>query len=333
MDYSNKAVGIDISRYNLITDWSILKQNVDFIIAKCSEGTNWTDPTFADNCQKAYDHNIPFGAYHYFRADYYTQFPLDDKERWPTPENDLQLQNLIKQIQNKKIYFLAIDYENFGNDHISGGWISESAKVFHGRVKDWLTVNKPNVILNDLAYTRNTYINESAPSMNNWIHQYGSWIAQWYWPGATKKNPGETITWEQFRAKLKDMDAKPSHFSTRATWEVWQISGDRFYLPGLKGAVDLNLYNGTKEELQDKIGFIEKPTEPVIIPITTSYKVNTRVNIRREPNKFSQSSGVLSVDEIISVSATQESDGYLWAKHARGWSAIYLIGNRYLTKM
>jgi GH25 family lysozyme M1 (1,4-beta-N-acetylmuramidase) len=32
-------------------------------------------------------------------------------------------------------------------------------------------------------------------------------------------------------------------------WQFWQFSGDKFYLPGVKGAIDLNYFNGSEAEL------------------------------------------------------------------------------------
>lgn len=264
-DYQTFALGLDISRYQKV-DWDVVAPHIDFVWAKCGEGTDWIDPAFADHCQQAYDRDIPFGAYFYFLADYYTQFPYSDKSRWPTPDRDLQLQNLIHSLKHKKFYFLAIDIEETGNLNIDPDWISEGAKVFAGRVQDWLAANHPGVPL--FIYTRNTYIKEHAPNINNWIQHYNSWIAQWWW------NPGaHPITWQDLRAKyLPAPNGKPAHFSTRPTWEMWQFTGDRFILPGIYNAenkprpVDVNLFNGTKAQLHAFINFTPRGTQPPAPP-------------------------------------------------------------------
>lgn len=248
-----RAFGIDISRYQRI-DWDVVAPNVDFVWAKCSEGTAWKDPAFADNVQACYDRDVPIGAYHYFITSYYTQFPFNDKSRWPAPEDDAQLQNLISALKHKKFYFLAIDIEETGNKNQSPSWISEGAKIFAGRVQDWLALNHPGVPL--FIYTRNTYIAQYAPSINDWIGQHNSWIAQWTW------NKGSTtVTWEQARATMPVDTLKPKYFSNRSTWEMWQYSGDRFIPPGIYNdqgkarTVDLDVFNGTKEDLYRWIKF------------------------------------------------------------------------------
>jgi GH25 family lysozyme M1 (1,4-beta-N-acetylmuramidase) len=326
MDYSNKAILLDLSRWNTVTDWQVLADNVDGVISKCSEGTDWIDPTFADNCQKAYDHNIAFGAYHYFRSAYYTQFPYpsnDDYSRWPSEENDLQFQNILRAIKHKKIYFLCIDYEEYGNN-TAPNWYSVGAHFLHNRVTHYITNNHPEIKLLPPVYTSQGFIGK-VPNLNNWIHRFPSWIAQWYWGAGLVQTD-----WNNLKNLLKDVNAKPALFSTRPTWELWQISGDRFHLPGLKGAVDINLYNGTRKEFLDFIEFKPKPVEPPLV--TTPYKAVVRTNIRSTPEIKNNIVGVLNAGEIIQVTETIEAGGYKWAKHSRGWSAVYQIGTRFIEK-
>ncbi|HCW06220.1 MAG TPA: hypothetical protein DGG95_02520 [Cytophagales bacterium] len=62
----NYLNGIDISHYQGIIDWDKVK--TDFVICKCTEGTNYLDPTFIHNKQACEDRGITFGCYHFSRG-------------------------------------------------------------------------------------------------------------------------------------------------------------------------------------------------------------------------------------------------------------------------
>lgn len=57
---------MDISHYNTITDWNAVKQAVDGIYIKATEGTTVIDPKFQTNAQEASKAGISVGFYHYF---------------------------------------------------------------------------------------------------------------------------------------------------------------------------------------------------------------------------------------------------------------------------
>lgn len=67
--------------------------------------------------------------------------------------------------------------------------------------------------------------------------------------------------------------------------------------------------------------------------IKNIYKATVVINVRKEPSFLSEVVGRIEKDELIEVLETKESGDYMWARHSKGWSAMYLIGNRYLTKM
>ena len=326
-NYKDLALGIDISLYNTVTDWAILADHVDFVTAKCSEGVYIIDPKFSSNCQSAYDHGIPFGAYHYFIASYYLQFPFPGSDEalahWPKPEDDLQLQNLIHALSFKTFYWLAIDLEETGNKNVDKVWMAAAAKIFVGRVADWLAQNHPDVQL--FVYTRNSYIAEYAPGINNWIGQYNSWICAPYWATGNV-----SVSWEQLRAAHYPPDAyKFGYFSTRPTWEMVQWSIDRFHLPGLSGAVDTNFVSMSRDEFIKWIKFVPHEAPPAPPPVVLQrYKViaSAGLNVRSEPDLYSTPTGLLAYGTQIDVSEIQEQQvgpqTYRWGRHMGGWSCI-----------
>ena len=44
------------------------KLNIDFVILKATEGTDWIDPEYAMRLVKCKENNIPVGAYHFLSA-------------------------------------------------------------------------------------------------------------------------------------------------------------------------------------------------------------------------------------------------------------------------
>lgn len=75
---------IDIYHETDVSDWSVVKKNVDGVYMKATEGTTYTDPAFKTYAQKAHAQKIPIGFYHYFwpaadigsagkQADYFYQ--------------------------------------------------------------------------------------------------------------------------------------------------------------------------------------------------------------------------------------------------------------------
>lgn len=61
--------GIDIYHGDIITDWSLLAQNIDFIFIKATEGDWRDDPKFKEYRVKAQLHKIPCGHYHFYRSN------------------------------------------------------------------------------------------------------------------------------------------------------------------------------------------------------------------------------------------------------------------------
>jgi lysozyme len=63
---NKKFSGIDISRYNKISDWGKIKNSVDFVFIKATEGRSHKDAKFKKNWDNAKKYGITRGAYHFF---------------------------------------------------------------------------------------------------------------------------------------------------------------------------------------------------------------------------------------------------------------------------
>ncbi|MFN8473980.1 MAG: GH25 family lysozyme [Anaerolineae bacterium] len=66
----SRAMGIDVSIWQREVDWPTVKAaGIEFAFAKASEGTDFTDPTFAANWPAMEAAGLLRGAYHYYQPD------------------------------------------------------------------------------------------------------------------------------------------------------------------------------------------------------------------------------------------------------------------------
>lgn len=61
-------LGNDISNYQTV-DWSVYKNNTNFVIIKATEGVGFTDAKFSSHRTGARTNNVPLGYYHFARPD------------------------------------------------------------------------------------------------------------------------------------------------------------------------------------------------------------------------------------------------------------------------
>ncbi len=98
------VTGIDISNYSGDVDWKAIKaQHIDFVFVKATEGSTYTDASFATNFQGAKAQHIPTGAYHFFRFD------KDGQE---------QADNFLATVSLTQLDFPPVlDVEEWTNEH------------------------------------------------------------------------------------------------------------------------------------------------------------------------------------------------------------------------
>jgi hypothetical protein len=336
-DYKTFARGIHVSRYQKV-DWDIVGPHIDFAFCKASDGTNWKDPTFVDNVQALYDRNIPCFAFHYFDGDYYPSLGFNfNEEDWIPKERDAQLQNMVEALTHKAIYLNAVDVEETTNMNTSPGWMSEGAKVFTGRASDWLWQTKQKLTL---VYTRQSFINDRAPNMNNWVHYYDQWVSQ---PWQKVGQSPEVITWEQVESRIPPNTVQVHPMGAGKEWRFWQWSIDRYILPGIytndsrraPRTVCLEMFNGTVQDLHKYCGFVpaQKPVPPpVVVPpvvVGHPFTVTTDWGLVVRPAPGSKEK-LLTMPKGTPFIVTEFVDNglWLWGKHERGWSALYPVIGR-----
>lgn len=253
--FDNNPLIIDVSHWNGVVDVDALALNgVAGLIAKCGDGhqmkggdpydvANYVDDTFAENCQKAYDADLPFGAYFFFRPDVVQA---------STPDKDFQFRVLQYALKNKKVDFLALDLEVSGGD--TGSNIRDKTEKFIGWMED--TYHKPVLLYTSIGFI-SSYIGEW-PRVD--AGNYDLWLAQWIW---TQK----ATTWESIKT-IYPADTVKIKTPGFATWKIWQWATLKG-LDGISGEVDVNFWNGSLASFHAWANFTPKdttPTDPPVIP-------------------------------------------------------------------
>jgi hypothetical protein len=89
------------------------------------------------------------------------------------------MQMFERAFLNRNVKAIVIEVTD-PNDHTgkpgSPAWVSFAAREFMLRANDWLKTNKPGVPL--ILGSSNAFIQQYAPDMNQWAHQYPSLIIQ-----------------------------------------------------------------------------------------------------------------------------------------------------------
>jgi hypothetical protein len=279
----NYALMMDISMYQPVVNWTEFKEYFSFAIARSSFGAigpnygGFVDKEFALNhVQKAYDNDVPIGAYHVLDPGYYmykleTLGYLKDADNHLPADKDEQWQTFVKAITNKKIYAIAVDFElykDWNGNKMSSIWLLEVINRWMTLMLRYYGTKYPI-----LFYSGKWFVDNYCPEIVStaMLAKFGDlWTA--YYPYAAgvvnladgddlKANyPPESMTYDNSVHQNPPFLGWPG-------WKFWQFSGDKFTLPwvtngvGSPSALDLNFFNGTKEQLYDYIKFI--PSGPV----------------------------------------------------------------------
>lgn len=117
--------GIDLSAHNGEIDFDRVAAtgNVDFVMLKATEGTNFKDARFVDNYRRAVRAGLKVGAYHFFRFD---------------SDSEMQAFNLLHSLRNRPVDLpVAIDIEEWGNpDGLATSKIVASLRLLVRTIED-----------------------------------------------------------------------------------------------------------------------------------------------------------------------------------------------------
>lgn len=204
--------GIDVSYWDSGIDWPKVRATGQrFVFVKATEGVAYTDPTFAGNWSGAKTAGLLRGAYCFFHPN------LD-----PAKQADFFIKTIKATRDNGELPHV-LDLE--AHDNRPKARIIERAKVWLDAVE--AAFGKKPIIYSGQYYLQD-YFSETGGGPPVWAKDYPLWLAQYptqYAPGMAPVLP---------KGWFK--------------WTLWQYT-DKGVVNGINAAVDMNLFNGTLEEL------------------------------------------------------------------------------------
>lgn len=204
--------GIDVSHWDAGIDWPKVRATGQrFVFAKATEGINYKDDTFKDNWFGAKAAGLLRGAYHFFRCN------VDAKK-----QADYFI-DFVKAAKDDGELPPVLDLET--NDGMTKEKIVVAAKVWLDRVE--AAFGKKPIIYSG-QYFLQDYLVQPGGGPPPWAKEYPLWLAQY---------PNQFVE-----------GAKPFLPRGWFNWSFWQYS-DKGRINGINAAVDMNIFNGTLEEL------------------------------------------------------------------------------------
>lgn len=225
-----RSEGVDVSHWEGWFDPSVSKYRIDFGIMKLTEGTTWVDPA-VDKMWNGVKQLPIRGGYHYYRSSGSWQAQAD---------------HFLKIANRYDFHILAVDVEGINND-LTNQFFLNARRFYDYLVQQ--TNGKKRVVL----YTNKNYLQHymypiySAQGGDwlDWLNKAELWYAQYYYVPSPDKNP-----------------SMPSQRSAN-NWDIYQYTeagvGSDW---GTGGAVDLNVFNGTYEQMLTWAKVTDAPDPP-----------------------------------------------------------------------
>jgi GH25 family lysozyme M1 (1,4-beta-N-acetylmuramidase)/LysM repeat protein len=248
--------GIDVSYWDSGIDWPKVRATGQrFMFTKATEGDFYADPTFAANWSGAKTAGLLRGAYHFFRAN------VDPKKQAK------KFVDYVKKVKDDGELPPVLDLETHDgqqNDKIisrARTWLDEVEKAFG---------KKP--IIYSGQYFLQDHFSEAGGGPPKWAKDYPLWLAQY---------PNSYVEGQ-----------KPYLPRGWFNWTFWQYS-EKGRINGINANVDLNVFNGSLEELYIFAG-ARLVTEPT--PEEKTHKVKAGDTFESIANKYG-----VTVRELVSA--------------------------------
>jgi len=236
--------GIDVSYWDAGIDWpKVRAMGQRFVFAKATEGDFYADPTFDDNWRGAKSAGLLRGAYHFFRCN------VDPKKQ------ATKFIDYVKSMNDDSELPPVLDLES--NDN-------QTKEKVISRAKTWLDLveaafgKKP--IIYSGQYFLQDYLSEAGGGPPAWAKDYPLWLAQYPDNYVEGSQPFLPRGWYK--------------------WTFWQFS-EKGMVNGINAKVDMNLFNGSLEELYKFAGanlLTEAPKQPKKHTVTAGDSFETIAN-------------------------------------------------------
>jgi GH25 family lysozyme M1 (1,4-beta-N-acetylmuramidase) len=227
--------GIDVSRWQGDINWTAVKTSgIEFAFCKATEGVDFVDIKYLQNMNNASAAGVYIGPYHFARINSNVSNPLDAV---------LEAHDFVDAIEPfyetpGKFLRPVIDVENFADK----GTLQATRTYLSQWVRDFAEVVEDRLGLKPIIYTTGWYANNLIEPD---LAQYPLWLASWSTAPPNLPNPVNNGVWDD--------------------WTFWQYS-DSGSVPGIAGAVDLDVYRGTREQFVRGfvVGAVPEPAAGVL---------------------------------------------------------------------
>lgn len=267
-----------------------------FVIHKASSGLR-PDPAFEANCEAADKAGLINGAYH-----------------WDDPlVNDYQQATFFLDRVRGKVAFVMNDIEQWWADWYK--WYKMIRKEIPASAVPRLSSSRiiqsgqrTSEIISSgglpfLAYSAGWFTAQYARDLGKLVlNKYHTCLASY--PFASGR---QRITWEDMAMILKDhRDKKPVYPVGVDHHTIWQISGDKFILPGNESPADVNLFNGSRQDWENFLS--GKPM--VFKPYAAKITAWIGLIVRTGPSQSFDRIGLLRYGAVVMV--TKEENGWAY---------------------
>lgn len=279
MAYEQNAFGVDLSHYDSQVKFDLLKSaGVDFVILKCGgcedNANTYADTTFPVRVQQAFDAGFRIiGAYYFGSPGYWLkrQFTMAGVENLKDEKHDI-LQHVLGLLRNKAIDFLAIDMEKASEyPNATDVWYAFFVRDLIERLQRQQRLGNLRPMKFGV-YSRRTWIDEKSPALDIYLGTQPDlfiWTAHWAKGSMSVKRMAEIV-------KERPILSRPNSFGycdkRSGTWQIWQWAGDNNYgfkssdavltYNGSPRSVDLNLFNGTYQDMLKWLGKSDQSETP-----------------------------------------------------------------------
>lgn len=235
---AQRPLGIDVSHYQGSITWtSVAGSGITFAWCKATEGTTFTDSTYALNISNGKAAGVYMGAYHFEHAE--SSAPANQASYfWSVAGGNI--------IGDGLSLMPVLDFETFSG--VVGAtsytdWANQwSSAVTSSAAGAGATVHP--VIYTSACFGCN--FNTAISAMIPWIADYNS------------QNPQTSTPWTTCTG-CAEWGA--------GVWTAWQYS-DAGSVPGISGGVDSDVFNGTSSGLVSTL--VVAPSGPPVAPTITS---------------------------------------------------------------
>jgi GH25 family lysozyme M1 (1,4-beta-N-acetylmuramidase) len=225
--------GVDVSLYQDAIDWPALKAGgVEFAFVRATRGEAYNDPLFLANMHGAAAAGMPVGAYHFCRLE--TNYVAGGSPVADATAEANHFLSVIKPFYDAGQMLPPVadveGFPSFPNTTTARNYTSAWTQVFSDTIYNALGV-RPLIYgsLSKVAGSGTYYTSTVA-------NQHDLWLAWWKGtggddpptPGTPYPTAADTPLW--------------------GAWTFWQWT-DHWTRPGINGAVDGDLFNGTQVQL------------------------------------------------------------------------------------